>query len=114
MTRRKKSAHKGQRKNDRNKKSQGNWDGHENRSIETENENFEKYYKAQGIIPESEWDAFMETLRRSLPSTFRIAGHREYVSMRYMFLKTNIRQNEGRNQKEHHRDLCTAATIRLF
>ncbi|KAG1859569.1 S-adenosyl-L-methionine-dependent methyltransferase [Suillus subalutaceus] len=38
---------------------------------------FSSYYKAQHIIPEEEWDQFMETLRRPLPTTFRIAGSRE-------------------------------------
>ena len=42
-----------------------------------ENEKFEKYYKAQQILPEEEWDAFMQALRRPLPSTFRIAGNRQ-------------------------------------
>ena len=42
-----------------------------------QNERFEKYYKAQGILKEEEWDDFMQALRRPLPSTFRIAGHRQ-------------------------------------
>lgn len=41
------------------------------------NTRFEKYYKEQHIIAENEWDLFMEALRRPLPSTFRVAGHRE-------------------------------------
>ncbi|KAG1737380.1 S-adenosyl-L-methionine-dependent methyltransferase [Suillus lakei] len=41
------------------------------------NERFSSYYKAQRIIPEEEWDQFMEALRRPLPTTFRIAGSRE-------------------------------------
>jgi multisite-specific tRNA:(cytosine-C5)-methyltransferase len=43
------------------------------------NERFTSYYKAQHIIPEEEWDQFIEALRRPLPTTFRIAGSREYV-----------------------------------
>jgi multisite-specific tRNA:(cytosine-C5)-methyltransferase len=43
------------------------------------NERFTSYYKAQRIIPEEEWDQFMEALRRPLPTTFRIAGSRECV-----------------------------------
>ncbi|KLO09985.1 cytosine-5--methyltransferase [Schizopora paradoxa] len=77
MTRRRKNASNnkgGRKKKDRD---QDNWDGHDSRAIETENANFEKYYKAQGIVPEAEWDAFMQALRRPLPSTFRIAGHRD-------------------------------------
>uniref|UniRef100_A0A0E0M2B3 SAM-dependent MTase RsmB/NOP-type domain-containing protein n=1 Tax=Oryza punctata TaxID=4537 RepID=A0A0E0M2B3_ORYPU len=38
----------------------------------TENPAFEDYYKAQQIIPEEEWDDFMNMLRKPLPATFRI------------------------------------------
>ena len=75
MGRRKKNAPN--RKSKKAERNPDNWDGHDSRAIEMENSNFEKYYKAQGIVPESEWGAFMEALRRPLPSTFRIAGHRE-------------------------------------
>lgn len=43
------------------------------------NERFEKYYRAQNILPEDEWEAFMETMRNPLPTTFRVAGSRQYV-----------------------------------
>jgi hypothetical protein len=36
------------------------------------NASFEAYYKSQEIVPESEWDTFMATLRSPLPSSFRI------------------------------------------
>lgn len=36
------------------------------------NENFEKYYKAQGIVNEQEWQPFVDSLAKSLPSSFRI------------------------------------------
>ncbi len=39
-----------------------------------ENEKFEEYYKGQRIVPEDEWDAFMESLRTPLPTSFRING----------------------------------------
>ena len=29
----------------------------------------------QEIVPEGEWDEFMSTLRRKLPTTIRIASH---------------------------------------
>ena len=75
--------------------------------LEMSNAKFEKYYKAQGIIPLSdsesngaietegaeregkgkgekgggdEWNLFMKALREPLPSTFRITGNRLYVS----------------------------------
>ncbi|XP_042485041.1 RNA cytosine-C(5)-methyltransferase NSUN2-like isoform X2 [Macadamia integrifolia] len=33
---------------------------------------FEEYYKEQGIVPQEEWDVYMEMLRKSLPAAFRI------------------------------------------
>ncbi len=37
---------------------------------------FEEYYRAQGIMDESEWPAFLEALQRDLPTTFRVTGSR--------------------------------------
>ncbi|XP_048751869.2 RNA cytosine C(5)-methyltransferase NSUN2-like isoform X3 [Ostrea edulis] len=39
-----------------------------------ENKLFEKYYKELGIVPEEEWDAFMNALKDPLPITFRITS----------------------------------------
>ncbi len=47
----------------------GSWDVTELASPE-----FEEYYKAQGVVPPEEWDAFLAALRRPLPLTFRING----------------------------------------
>ncbi|KAK9470633.1 S-adenosyl-L-methionine-dependent methyltransferase [Dipodascopsis tothii] len=44
--------------------------------IEKRNEKFEEYYKAQGIVPEDEWDKFYEACKAPLPVTFRITGSR--------------------------------------
>ncbi|KAI0634105.1 cytosine-5--methyltransferase [Trametes polyzona] len=41
------------------------------------NERLEKYYKAQNILPEDEWEPFLETMRNPLPTTFRVAGSRQ-------------------------------------
>ncbi|KAH7904979.1 S-adenosyl-L-methionine-dependent methyltransferase [Hygrophoropsis aurantiaca] len=41
------------------------------------NERFTAYYKAQNIIPDEDWDHFMNALRLPLPTTFRVAGSRE-------------------------------------
>ncbi|KAF9652423.1 S-adenosyl-L-methionine-dependent methyltransferase [Thelephora ganbajun] len=41
------------------------------------NARFESYYKTQSIIPEDQWDAFLNTLREPLPTTFRVAGSRQ-------------------------------------
>jgi multisite-specific tRNA:(cytosine-C5)-methyltransferase len=43
------------------------------------NQRFTTYYKAQEIIPDTEWDLFMESLKTPLPTTFRIAGIRQLV-----------------------------------
>lgn len=47
-----------------------------------ENERFTAYYKAQNIVPEDEWESFMNSFRQHLPTTFRVAGSRQYVSCR--------------------------------
>ncbi|CCM06140.1 uncharacterized protein FIBRA_08390 [Fibroporia radiculosa] len=41
------------------------------------NERFEKYYKAQNIVRDEEWESFMQSLRDPLPTTFRVAGSRQ-------------------------------------
>lgn len=46
----------------------------EYKDIVKENPLFEKYYKEQKLVPDGEWDRFMETLRNSLPATFRITS----------------------------------------
>ena len=56
--------------------------------VDMHNERFEKYYKAQNILPESEWDEFMEALRNPLPTTFRVAGSRQYADF-----TLNVAQN---------------------
>lgn len=37
---------------------------------------FEKFYKGIGIVPDEEWDTFLQTMRKPLPATFRITGSR--------------------------------------
>ncbi len=41
---------------------------------ERRNEDFEAYYKQQGIVPEGEWEEFIKVLGTDLPVTFRING----------------------------------------
>ncbi|KIO09579.1 hypothetical protein M404DRAFT_14128 [Pisolithus tinctorius Marx 270] len=41
------------------------------------NERFSAYYRAQKIIPDDEWESFMDALRCPLPTTFRITGSRD-------------------------------------
>ena len=44
-----------------------------------ENKRFEWYYQAQQIVPPSDWDLFMTTLKRELPSSFRICLNSGYA-----------------------------------
>jgi hypothetical protein len=44
------------------------------------NTRFELYYKSQAIVPENQWDAFLDALREPLPTTFRVAGSRQLRS----------------------------------
>ncbi|KAJ6454578.1 cytosine-5--methyltransferase [Mycena sanguinolenta] len=41
------------------------------------NERFTTYYQSQKILPDAEWDVFIECLRKPLPTTFRVAGSRQ-------------------------------------
>ncbi|KAG5637196.1 hypothetical protein H0H81_005409 [Sphagnurus paluster] len=45
-----------------------------------ENERFKAYYKAQNLVPEQDWDAFYDTLKQHLPTTFRVAGSRQVAA----------------------------------
>lgn len=42
----------------------------------------EAYYKAQNIVPEEEWNTFFDALKQPLPTTFRMAGSRQYVHLK--------------------------------
>ncbi|XP_014674594.1 PREDICTED: tRNA (cytosine(34)-C(5))-methyltransferase-like [Priapulus caudatus] len=55
-----------------------------------ENQIFEKYYKEQGIIPEEEWDQFIDTLRRPLPSSFRITGFKSQAKAVLAIIKSEF------------------------
>ncbi|KAK2459717.1 hypothetical protein APHAL10511_008268 [Amanita phalloides] len=45
--------------------------------MDMNNSRFSAYYKAQKIVPDDEWDIFMNSLRQHLPTSFRVAGSRE-------------------------------------
>nr|XP_033785629.1 RNA cytosine C(5)-methyltransferase NSUN2 isoform X1 [Geotrypetes seraphini] len=47
--------------------------------IVKENELFEHYYLELKIVPEGEWNQFMETLRKPLPATIRITGYKSHA-----------------------------------
>ncbi|KAB0399281.1 hypothetical protein E2I00_013139, partial [Balaenoptera physalus] len=46
--------------------------------IVKENKLFEHYYQELKIVPEGEWDQFMDALREPLPATLRITGYKRY------------------------------------
>ncbi|KAH9477926.1 Multisite-specific tRNA:(cytosine-C(5))-methyltransferase trm4b [Psilocybe cubensis] len=48
--------------------------------IDMSNERLFAYYKAQNIVPEEEWDVFVDALRQHLPTTFRVAGSRQVAN----------------------------------
>ncbi|RKP10624.1 S-adenosyl-L-methionine-dependent methyltransferase [Thamnocephalis sphaerospora] len=71
------------------------------KELEKTNAAFEAYYKtngqAQSIVPEEEWNTFLEFLRAELPTTFRVTGTRrtanelnQAIRSRYIPLLTNI------------------------
>ncbi|KFD69693.1 hypothetical protein M514_10635 [Trichuris suis] len=46
--------------------------------VERRSEKFESYYKAQRVVPDNEWDTFMQCLKSDLPVTFRfVAGRKD-------------------------------------
>lgn len=44
--------------------------------IVKENKLFEHYYKEQGMVPEGEFEQFMDAMREPLPATIRITGYK--------------------------------------
>lgn len=44
--------------------------------IVKENKLFEHYYKEQGLVPEGEFEQFMNAMREPLPATIRITGYK--------------------------------------
>lgn len=47
---------------------------HNYADIIRENKDFENYYKTEQIVPEEQWDSFINTMRKNLPVAFRITG----------------------------------------
>lgn len=54
------------------------------------NEDFERYYKVQRVCPEEEWDAFMASLKKHLPLTFRINGSGRFAQDLQRKLETDF------------------------
>ncbi|XP_064640882.1 RNA cytosine-C(5)-methyltransferase NSUN2-like [Lineus longissimus] len=73
--------------------NRGGWDKDSRRSyaqIVMENKNFEKFYKAQNMVPADEWGAFMEALRTPLPVTFRVTGFRSQAESLLDLIKSKF------------------------
>ncbi|XP_071771009.2 RNA cytosine C(5)-methyltransferase NSUN2 [Centroberyx gerrardi] len=47
--------------------------------IVKENKLFEHYYQEQGLVPEGEFEQFMEAMREPLPATIRITGYKSHA-----------------------------------
>ncbi|XP_053718423.1 RNA cytosine C(5)-methyltransferase NSUN2 [Synchiropus splendidus] len=47
--------------------------------IVKENKLFEHYYKELGLVPEGEFDQFIETMREPLPVTIRVTGYKSHA-----------------------------------
>lgn len=58
--------------------------------VQQENEAWEKYYKAQDIIPNGEFDLFKKTCQETLPLTFRVTGSRKHAKIIANLFQTKI------------------------
>ncbi|KAM7372899.1 hypothetical protein PAMP_007792 [Pampus punctatissimus] len=47
--------------------------------IVKENKLFEHYYKEQGLVPDGEFEQFMDAMREPLPATIRITGYKSHA-----------------------------------
>ena len=75
---------------DPKKSRKPNGAGEYNLGFSKENAKFEEYYKAQKIVPEDEWDAFMDSLRTPLPTSFRINGRCAHTHAHTTILSVNL------------------------
>lgn len=92
------------------KKNKDEWDKRPQRcyaDIIRENKDFESYYKMQNIVPEGEWDAFINTMRENLPVAFRITGSKSEAKALLEIIKgdffdeiLNLKLEEGQEEVE--------------
>lgn len=66
------------------------------------NDDFETYYKAQGVVGEGEWSRFLETLKTPLPLTFRLS--RLLSARKRTRLLRELRELSARYRREGHRE----------
>uniref|UniRef100_A0A2K5EKD2 NOP2/Sun RNA methyltransferase 2 n=1 Tax=Aotus nancymaae TaxID=37293 RepID=A0A2K5EKD2_AOTNA len=60
------------------KRGEAGWEGGYPEIVK-ENKLFEHYYQELKIVPEGEWDQFMDALREPLPATLRITGYKSHA-----------------------------------
>lgn len=60
------------------KRNDAGWEGGYPEIVK-ENKLFEHFYQELKIVPEGEWDQFMEALREPLPATLRITGYKSHA-----------------------------------
>ncbi|XP_059899027.1 RNA cytosine C(5)-methyltransferase NSUN2 isoform X1 [Gadus macrocephalus] len=62
----------------RDNRDNGSW-GAGYADIVKENQLFEDYYKELGLVPEGEFEQFMDAMREPLPATIRITGYKSHA-----------------------------------
>uniref|UniRef100_A0A1A8PSU9 tRNA (cytosine(34)-C(5))-methyltransferase n=1 Tax=Nothobranchius pienaari TaxID=704102 RepID=A0A1A8PSU9_9TELE len=78
MGKRSRQRQKNQNAGRDNRDSNAGW-GAGYADIVKENKLFEHYYKEQGLVPEGEFEEFMEAMREPLPATIRITGYKSHA-----------------------------------
>ncbi|XP_033226206.1 tRNA (cytosine(34)-C(5))-methyltransferase [Belonocnema kinseyi] len=92
------------------KKNKDEWDKRPQRcyaDIIRENKDFDNYYQTQKIVPEGEWDAFINTMRENLPVAFRITGSKAEAKALLEIIKgdffdeiLNLKLEDGQEEVE--------------
>lgn len=80
----------GRQRNRRNKTTEQGESGKKQSSYDTiikQNSMFELYYKQLNLMPESEFNHFIDTLKQPLPLTFRITSYKSYASETLRIIK---------------------------
>lgn len=72
--------------------------------IQRDNADWEMYYKAQGLIPEGEFEAFKNACQQPLPLTFRVTGSRAHAKEIAALYKESIMPNLLNVQVEGYKE----------
>jgi hypothetical protein len=71
---------------------------------------FEEYYREQNIVPPGEFDAFLESLRKPLPITFRINGSGKFANELRERLQSDFFANFASMEVRQGPDLSSTPT----